>query len=182
MKIIDTNLSGLKIIEFPVFHDDRGFFCERFNMDKFKDIGMDINFVQDNHSRSKAGVIRGLHYQKNPDQAKLVGCISGAILDVVVDIRVDSPTFGQHFSIELTEDNGKMLYLPAGFAHGFSVIGAEEAHVIYKVDGNYNPAGEGGITFKDEELNIDWQVVNPIVSERDANMQTFSEYKNNPVF
>lgn len=182
MKLINTGLEGLIIVEFNIFNDDRGFFCERFNEQKFKELGLPSNFVQDNHSRSKVGVVRGLHYQKNPNQAKLVGCVSGKILDVAVDIRKNSKTFGKYFSIKLSEDNGKMLYIPAGFAHGFSVIGEKEAHVIYKVDGLYNPAGEGGIKFDDKDLNIDWQVQSPIFSNRDLALQTFEEYKQNPVF
>jgi len=182
MKITNTDLTGLKVIEIDVYSDDRGFFCERFNKKKFLDNGLPADFVQDNHSRSKPSVVRGLHYQKKPDQAKLVSCVAGEILDVVVDIRENSPSFGKHFSIELTEENGKMLYVPAGFAHGFSVLGNENAHVIYKVDGLYNPSGEGGIKFDDENLNIDWRIKNPQVSDRDKGMQSFSDYIKNPVF
>lgn len=182
MKVVNTELSGLKIVEIDIYNDDRGFFCERFNEEKFKNAGLPTNFIQDNHSKSKAGVIRGLHYQKNPDQAKLVGCIAGNILDVAVDIRKNSPTFGKYFATELSDNNGKMLYIPAGFAHGFSVLSNEGADVIYKVDGLYNPDGEGGIRFNDPDLDIDWKVNDPIVSQRDSGMQSFNEYKQNPKF
>ena len=173
MKIIAQPLNGLFLLEKKIFADDRGFFTESFK--QTLELG---NFVQDNHSRSKPGVVRGLHYQRNPDQAKLVSCIRGKIYDVAVDIRTSSPTFGQHFGVIL--DETKMLYIPAGFAHGFAAM--EESDVLYKVDGYYNAAGEGSIRFDDAELKIDWQVTNPIVSEKDLKAGSFAEYKNNPVF
>lgn len=182
MKIHDTELEGLKVIELKVFGDDRGFFTERFVEQRFKDKGINNNFIQDNHSRSASGVIRGLHYQKNPDQAKLVSCISGRILDVAVDIRKDSKTFGKHFDIELSGENGLMLLVPAGFAHGFSVISKNPADVLYKVDGYYNPEGEGGILYNDPELNINWKVDNPEISDRDKELMSFEYYKKNPIF
>jgi dTDP-4-dehydrorhamnose 3,5-epimerase len=184
MKIYDTGLEGLKIIELKVFADERGFFNERYVEKNFEQLGIKNKFVQDNHSRSATGVIRGLHYQKNPDQAKLVSCISGRILDVAVDIRSNSSTFGKHFSIELSGENGLMLFVPAGFAHGFSVISQKDADVLYKVDGYYNKAGEGGIIFNDPKLNIDWKVAenHSVVSEKDLKLATFLEYSKNPVF
>ncbi len=182
MKIIDTDFEGLKVVELDIFSDERGFFCESYNIEKFKELGISNNFIQDNHSKSAPNVIRGLHYQKKPDQAKLVGCISGEIFDVAVDIRPSSKTFGKYFGINLSGDNGKLLMIPAGFAHGFSVIGKSDAHVIYKVDGLYSKLGEGGIKFDDTDLAIDWRVKNPIISDRDKQMKSFTEYKNNPAF
>ena len=175
MEIIDLEIPGLKLVKLKVHGDARGFFVERY-----KEGMLPNNFVQDNHSRSQPGIVRGLHYQRNPDQAKLVGCIRGRIYDVAVDIRKDSPTFGRHFGIDLTGENGLMLFVPAGFAHGFSVL--EESDVLYKVDGFYNPEGEGSIRFDDPEIGIDWRVDNPTVSERDQNSPNFEEYCKNPVF
>ena len=182
MKLHDTDLQGLKVIELKVFGDERGFFTERFVEQRFKDKGITNNFVQDNHSRSEPNIIRGLHYQKNPNQAKLVSCISGRILDVAVDIRKNSKTYGQHFDIELSGENGLILFIPAGFAHGFSVISNVPADVIYKVDGYYNPEGEGGILYNDPKLNINWKVQNPEISDRDKKLMSFEEYSDSSVF
>ena len=176
MKIIETKIKDLKIIE-PVIHkDNRGFFVERFNERVFGELGLPIKYFQDNFSRSIPGVIRGLHYQVNPTQAKLVGCVRGKIWDVAVDIRQNSPTFGQHFGVELSGENCKLLYIPAGFAHGFCVLGDEPADVAYKVDNSYSKAGDGGIAFDDVDLAIDWPVQNPIVSEKDKSLPSFAEY------
>lgn len=180
MKVTDLEIAGLKLIELKLWEDERGFFTERFVKNKFEEAGIKNNFIQDNHSHSKTGVVRGLHYQKDPDQAKLVSCIKGKIIDVAVDIRKNSLTFGRHFKIELNETNGLMLFIPAGFAHGFSAL--TECDVIYKVDGGYNPKGEGGIIYNDKELNIDWGISNNIVSDKDLKLQSFAEYKNNPIF
>ena len=182
MKIIDTPLAGLKVIELNVFGDKRGFFVERFNEEKFKKAGLPTEFRQDNHSRSAPRVLRGLHYQYEPEQGKLVGGANGRLLDVAVDIRHNSPTFGQHFSIELSDTNGKLLWIPAGFAHGFCVLGDQPVDLLYKVTNAYNPNGEGGILWNDSDLAIDWEVKNPIVSERDQKMQSFADYKQNPIF
>ena len=175
MKIQDTPIIGLKVIELKLFTDNRGFFTERYK--ETLELG---NFIQDNHSRSAPNVVRGLHYQQNPDQAKLVSCITGRIYDVAVDIRKASPTYGQHFGTLL--DESKMLYIPAGFAHGFCVIGNHPADVMYKVDGYYNAAGEGCIKFDDAELGIKWPLNNPIVSDKDLQGISFAKYKQNPVF
>jgi dTDP-4-dehydrorhamnose 3,5-epimerase len=180
MQIISEHLNGLKLLKLEIYKDERGFFVERYSEKKFKEIGLPINFIQDNFSRSRAGVVRGLHYQKSPDQAKLVGCLSGKILDVAVDIRKNSPTFGKHYSVELSAENGLVLYIPAGFAHGFSAL--TDADVMYKVDGLYNKAGEGGIVYNDADINVDWQVKNPIVSGKDQELQSFKTYSQNPVF
>lgn len=178
MKIINTPIADLKIVELDIYRDDRGFFVERYNEKKFQELGISTKFVQDNCSKSIPGVIRGLHYQMNPDQAKLVGCISGRILDVVVDIRKNSPTFGEYFAIELTGENGKLLYVPGGFAHGFCVLGNEIADVTYKVDAFYSKEGEGGIIYSDPDLKIDWPIKNPIVSKKDLVLPTLQEFKN----
>ena len=174
MKVTELELAGLKLVELNVYKDNRGFFTERFK----ESAGIGANFVQDNHSRSETGVVRGLHFQKNPDQAKLVSVVRGKIIDVAVDIRIASPTFGKHVAVEL--DESKMLYVPAGFAHGFAAL--TECDVLYKVDGYYSPTGEGSIKFDDAELGINWQVKNPIVSDKDKNAKSFAEYKQNPVF
>ena len=175
MQVTDTNIPDLKLIKLTVHGDERGFFTERF-----KEGVLQNKFVQDNHSRSAAGILRGLHYQRNPDQAKLVSCISGRIYDVAVDIRAGSPTFGQHYGVELTGENGLCLFVPAGFAHGFSVL--EPADVMYKVDGNYNPEGEGSIIYNDPELNIDWKVSDPLLSGKDQVAQNFADYCKSPAF
>lgn len=175
MQIIDLEIPDLKLIKLKIHGDERGFFTERY-----KEGVLPNKFIQDNHSRSQAGILRGLHYQRNPDQAKLVSCISGKIYDVAVDIRSGSPTFGQHYGVELTGENGLMLYVPAGFAHGFSVL--EEADVMYKVDGAYSPEGEGAISFSDPELKIHWQVESPLLSGKDKIAASFAEYCKNPVF
>ena len=182
MKIIDTEIKGLKVIELKRHGDARGFFVERYKEDVFTAGGIPNNFVQDNHSRSAPGILRGLHYQTNPTQGKLVGVTRGAIYDVAVDIRKNSPSYGKWFGIELTDENMKLLWVPAGFAHGFCVIGSETADVVYKVDGLYNPANEGGILWNDPSLGIKWPVGNPSLSGRDQKLSTFADYSKNPVF
>jgi dTDP-4-dehydrorhamnose 3,5-epimerase len=176
------SLSGLKLIELKIFQDDRGFFTERYQRDRFKEVGLPETFIQDNHSRSKPGVIRGLHYQNHPAQGKLVGVIRGKILDVVVDIRKDSETFGKWESVELSDENGLLLWIPGGFAHGFCVLGNEPADVMYKVDNPYSPKTEGGISYSDPELAIKWPVPHPIVSLKDHELQSFASYSKAPVF
>ncbi len=178
----DLSLSGLKLIELKVFADERGFFTERYQLDRFADYGLPRTFIQDNHSRSKPGVIRGLHYQHSPAQGKLVGVIRGAILDVVVDLRKASPTYGKHEAVELSDSNGRLLWVPPGFAHGFCVLGDEHADVMYKVDGAYSPKTEGGLLYSDPALKIQWPVKNPIVSGKDQILPTFADYQKNPVF
>ena len=180
MKITDLPLQGLKLIELQIFRDNRGFFVERFNLKKFEDLALPTDFVQDNHSYSIPGVIRGIHYQTGPAQSKLVGALRGKIWDVAIDLRPNSPTFGKHHSVELSGDNGKLLWIPAGFGHGFCVIGDEPADVMYKVDNLYSPTGDGGIRWNDPELNIPWPVKNAIVSDKDQKLQSFAEYRANP--
>lgn len=182
MEISLTPFDGLKVIQLKIYYDNRGFFVERFNKKLFQDLGLPVDYFQDNHSLSAPNVIRGLHYQNNPSQAKLVGCLRGKILDVAVDIRQDSSTFGKYFSIELSAENGKLLFIPAGFAHGFAVLGDEPADVMYKVDNQFSKEGDGGIRFNDYDLKIDWQIANPIISDKDKNLPLFAEYLKNPKF
>ena len=169
MEKITTPLEGLYVLSPRVFEDSRGYFFEAYNEKVFHEIGVGMRFVQDNQSRSSYGVIRGLHYQNNPHaQTKLVRVLEGAILDVALDIRKGSPTYGQHFSIELSADNKKQLLVPAGFAHGFSVL-SEKATVMYKCDALYSKESEGGILYNDASLNIDWKIPagSVVVSEKD---------------
>lgn len=169
MKIEETFIKGLVILKPTVLGDERGYFFESYNKIKFQDLGIDIEFVQDNQSFSKKGTLRGLHYQNPPfAQTKLVRVLEGEIIDVVVDLRKDSATYGKVFSVLLTAENKKQLFVPKGFAHGFTVI-SETASVIYKCDEFYNKASEGGIKFDDPSLNIDWgmDLNKLIVSEKD---------------
>lgn len=183
MPFIETGLPGLVVFEPMVFEDSRGFFFEAYNEKIFAQQGIG-GFVQDNHSKSTYGVIRGLHYQLSPyGQSKLVRVLYGKILDVAVDIRKGSPTYGKVFSIELSADNKKQLYIPAGFAHGFSVL-SESAEVLYKCDAFYHKESEGGIIYNDSVLQIDWQIPanRAIISEKDAMSPAFADCKNNFVF
>jgi dTDP-4-dehydrorhamnose 3,5-epimerase len=180
MKVTQCELEGLCVIELPIYHDNRGFFMERFHENKLSDYGLPRHFPQDNHSRSHPGVLRGLHCQHTPPQGKLVGTINGRIWDVAVDIRPDSATYGQHFGLELSDTNGKLLWIPAGFAHGFCVLGDKPADVLYKVSELYSPASETGILWNDSELNIQWPISNPIISDRDLQLGSFATYKLNP--
>ncbi len=169
MKIEQTPIKDLQIIIPTVFTDERGYFFEAYHQQKLEDLGLSIDFIQDNQSFSQKGTIRGLHYQNPPyAQSKLVRVLSGEIIDVAVDLRKDSPTFGQHYSILLSAENQKQLFIPQGFAHGFSVL-SETATILYKCDEVYHKESEGGIRFDDAELNIDWgvEVQSAVVSEKD---------------
>jgi len=169
MQIEKTFIKDLVVVEPTVFGDERGYFFESYNKTKFEDLGIHIDFVQDNQSFSKKGTLRGLHYQNPPfAQTKLVRVLEGEIIDVTVDLRTDSPTYGKSFSILLSAENKKQLLVPQGFAHGFSVL-SETAVVMYKCDQFYNKASEGGIKFDDPSLNIDWgmDLKEAIVSEKD---------------
>lgn len=184
MPLIDTSFAGLKIFEPAVFSDSRGYFFESFNENTFKNAGIDVRFVQDNESKSQRGVVRGLHYQLNPfAQAKLVRVIIGEVLDVVVDIRKGSPTYGQKFEILLSSENKRQLFIPRGFAHGFSVL-KNDTIFSYKCDNFYSKDSEGGILLSDNSLAIDWQVSaeEMVLSEKDLNNPTFSEHRNNFTF
>lgn len=178
MKIKDTPLKDCYIIEPTIFEDDRGYFFEKFNEKKFEELtGMNGHFVQDNVSKSSYGVLRGLHLQKGEHaQAKLVSCLEGKVWDVAVDLRVDSPSFGKWFGVELTLENKLQLYVPRGFAHGFSVL-SETAVFAYKCDNFYNKESEGSVIWNDSDLNIDWKLPLDVVqlSEKDKSLPKFSE-------
>lgn len=172
MEFTTTSLAGVIEVSPRIFEDSRGYFFESYNQKVFQDNGIPEEFVQDNQSFSTKGVVRGLHYQRDPfAQGKLVRVIRGAVLDVVVDIRPDSPTYGQWLSFLLTEENQKMVYVPTGFAHGFSTL--EDAVFSYKCTNFYDKASEGGIIYNDPELAIDWQVSDPVVSEKDLELPSF---------
>ncbi|WNW01647.1 dTDP-4-dehydrorhamnose 3,5-epimerase [Tenacibaculum sp. HL-MS23] len=174
-----TEIEGVVIIEPRVFKDERGYFFESFNQQKFNEQLGTINFVQDNESKSVFGTLRGLHFQKpTVAQAKLVRCIQGKVLDVVVDIRKDSPTYGKHVAVELSEENKKQLFVPRGFAHGFVTL-SEEAVFAYKVDNWYAPECDAGIIYNDTSLNIDWKI-NPkeiILSSKDTALASFESFE-----
>ncbi len=178
MQVTETKLKDCFIIEPTIFGDERGYFFESFNKEKFKELtGKEIEFVQDNEAFSNRGVLRGLHFQKGEfAQAKLVRVVKGKVLDVVVDVRPKSKTFGQHFSCVLSEENKKQLFVPRGFAHGYSVL-EDHTVFVYKCDNFYQPKSEGGIIFNDETLNIDWMLSeNEIaVSDKDKVLKTFNE-------
>lgn len=174
-----TPLADLMLITPQVFEDDRGYFFESYNQEKFQGAGLEYTFIQDNQSYSEHGTIRGLHFQKGQAaQAKLVRVLAGSVLDVAVDIRPESPTFGKHFSIELSEDNKKQLLVPRGFAHGFSVL-SKTAVLSYKCDNGYDKASEGSIIYNDKDLNIDWRVPENkvILSSKDKEAPSFKDFK-----
>ena len=177
MKISKTFIENLLVIEPQLFRDDRGFFYESYNKEKL-DKKIKIVFVQDNESKSIKGVIRGLHFQAPPfEQTKLVSCVSGNILDVAVDLRTNSKTYGKSFSIELSSENNKQLFIPRGFAHGFEVL-SETAIVNYKVDNYYNSKSESGLIWNDKDLSIDWKLnIKPILSKKDLKLMSFKDLK-----
>jgi len=177
MDATPTELPGVTLIQLTIHRDQRGFFIERYQADRFHEAGLPTHFVQDNHSRSDPGVLRGLHYQCAPPQGKLVGVIRGRIWDAVVDMRPNSATFGKSLGMELSGDSGRLLWVPAGFAHGFCVLGDEPADVLYKVDAPYSAAGDSGIHWADPDLAIAWPLPNPIVSSRDAQLGSFAAYR-----
>ena len=184
MPFIQTPISNLLVFEPKIHEDSRGYFFESFNLQTYRAEGIEINFVQDNQSSSNYGVIRGLHYQLNPyAQVKLIRVLSGRILDVAVDIRKGSSTFGKSFSIELSAENKKQLFIPAGFAHGFSVL-SEQAEVLYKCDSFYNKDSEAGILYNDPSLGVDWKIPagKEIISEKDKGLPLFAECSNNFIF
>ena len=176
MKVESLELPGLKLITLDLYRDSRGYFTERFHENRFLEFGIQEKFIQDNHSFSLPGVLRGLHFQHTPPQAKLVGVIRGRIWDVVVDLRKGS-TFGKFLGTELSSQNGKLLFVPPGFAHGFCVLGDEPADVLYKVTQFYHPTGEAGIRWNDPDLKITWPIQNPNVSERDQELDLFLEHQ-----
>ena len=175
MKVSKTNIEGLLLIEPDLFSDDRGYFFESYNKEKHTEIGLDINFVQDNISQSKKGTVRGLHYQVGDKaQGKLCQVISGRVLDVAVDIRFGSPTFGKHYAHVLNTGKKMQIWIPPGLAHGFSVL-SEEAIFSYKCTNYYSKDHERSILYNDPELNIDWKVENSIVSEKDLKAKKIKE-------
>lgn len=175
MKVIKTEIAGLLVLEPDVFNDDRGFFFESYSMKRYKELGIPDNFVQDNISKSKKDTVRGLHYQVGEKaQGKLCQVIEGEVLDVAVDIRFNSPTFGKYFSQILNSKTMFQLWIPAGFAHGFSVL-SDEAIFSYKCTNYYSKAHERTILFNDPNLKINWKVNNPIVSEKDLNAANFKD-------
>lgn len=178
-----TPIPGVIVIKPKVFGDSRGFFYESFRKDLALEYGINEDFVQDNFSRSVKNTLRGLHYQIEQPQAKLVSCVKGAVLDVCVDIRKGSPTFGETFSIELNDENRFMLFIPKGLAHGFSVL-SEQADFFYKCSDYYLPSAERGVLWNDEALGINWKVQQPILSEKDTKHPVLSEIltKDLPVF
>lgn len=177
MRATDTALPEVKRITCDIHKDTRGFFCERFSADKFAALGIREHFVQDNFSRSAPGVVRGLHFQYAPMQGKLVGVTRGRILDVAVDIRPSSPNFGKHVAVELSDTSGELLWIPAGFAHGFCVLGSEPTDVLYKVTASYAPKGEHGIRWDDPAIGIAWPVASPVLSARDRSLPLLAELR-----
>ena len=176
MEIIKTPLEGLLVIKPKIFGDDRGYFFESWSKQSFAKIGLTLDFVQDNQSLSGKGVLRGLHFQNPPyAQGKLVRVIKGAVLDVAVDIRKDSPTYGQHFSVELSEENKTLVWIPPGFAHGFATL-KDNTIFTYKCTEVYNKESEGALLWNDKDLNINWKVNDPLVSENDLVAGNFKNF------
>ncbi len=174
-EFVRLSIPDVILIKPKVFEDERGFFMETYKKSDFERAGIKCEFVQDNHSKSKYGVLRGLHFQKEPyAQAKIVRCVRGVIYDVAVDLRRNSQTFGKYVAVILSEFNGYMLYIPRGFAHGFLVL-SDEAEVIYKVDNEYAPEYECGLIWNDPDVNIPWPIDNPILSEKDRKWPTLRE-------
>lgn len=174
MNVKETALPGVMLIEPDVFGDHRGFFVETFHHDRYNDMGIPYTFVQDNHSRSSQGVLRGLHFQLKHPQGKLVRVTRGEVFDVAVDIRVGSPTFGQSVGVVLNEDNQRQLFVPPGFAHGFCVM-SDTADFLYKCTDYYHPEDEGGVLWSDAALGIDWPVNDPQLSEKDTLYKTLAD-------
>ncbi|HEX6781971.1 MAG TPA: dTDP-4-dehydrorhamnose 3,5-epimerase [Solirubrobacterales bacterium] len=173
-KRLETKLDGLVLVE-PVVHgDERGFMLESFSRVAWRELGVEVEFVQHNHSRSSRGTLRGIHFQTEPGQAKLVRCARGEILDVAVDLRRGSPTFGQWEAHRLDDTSHRQLFVPVGFGHGFAVL-SETADVCYQVSSYYDPATESGIAWDDPDVGVDWQVTDPLLSERDKAAPTLAE-------
>jgi len=175
MNVIETALPGVVIIEPKVFGDHRGFFLESYQEERYREAGIDAAFVQDNHSRSARGVLRGLHFQKTRPQGKLVRVTRGEVFDVAVDIDPASPTFGQHVSVLLNDENNRQFYVPPGYAHGFCVV-SEIADFQYKCTDYYDPSDEGGLLWNDPDIAIDWPIDEPRLSEKDQHNPRLSEF------
>ena len=177
LEIESIHMGAVAVLKSEFFQDDRGFFVEEFRADQFKELGLPHNFVQENHSGSVKNVLRGLHFQWNPPMAKLMRVLSGTAFLVAVDIRKKSPTLGQWFGIEISSDERRQLYAPAGFARGFCVL-SDFAEIQYLCTGVYNPKGESGIRWNDPEVGIDWPVKDPILSSKDEKAQSLNEWLN----
>lgn len=181
-RVTKTPIDGLVVLNIDHFQDERGFFIESWHKQDFADAGLPHEFVQDSHSRSRYGVLRGLHYQDmRAPLAKLVRCTVGKILDVAVDLRLSSATFGTAFTIELTAENKTQLFVPVGFAHGFATL-SDVCEVQYKQTDYYRPSFEAGIAWNDPDLAIDWPIQNPVLSNRDQNQMSLKQYRENPAF
>lgn len=177
-----TPLAGLVLVDVDYAKDDRGFFLESWNKAAFAATGLPYDFVQDSHSASRCGVLRGMHYQDMREPlGKLVRCTVGRMLDVAIDLRVSSPTFGQWFSIELSAENKRFVYVPVGFAHGFATL-SDYCEVQYKQTGYYRPEAEGGIAWNDPDIGITWPYAAPVLSRRDQQQRSFQDYRRNPAF
>jgi len=177
MNVHPTQIDGLVLLEPRIFNDDRGFFFESWHKPRYQAVGVDIDFLQDNHSLSRKGTLRGLHYQSSPGQAKLVRCVRGRVWDVAVDIRPGSATFGKWQAFELDSTSHRQLFIPVGFAHGFCVL-SEEAEVLYKCSSIYDGTTESGLAWDDPDLAVAWPVGNPVVSARDQGNESFAAYQN----
>jgi dTDP-4-dehydrorhamnose 3,5-epimerase len=176
MDVTDLSIPGLKLIRPSIFRDGRGFFLESYNEERYREAGVDCRFVQDNHSLSVKGTLRGLHYQSSPGQAKLIRVSRGRIFDVAVDIRPDSSTFGKWDGVYLDAELHVQIFIPTGFAHGFCVV-SDEAEVLYKVSNLYNPATERGLKWNDPDIAVDWPISDPNLSEKDKNAESFADYR-----
>jgi dTDP-4-dehydrorhamnose 3,5-epimerase len=180
--VSETPLPDLVVVDIDFFQDERGFFMESWNQRDFAEAGLDLRFVQEGHSRSGRGVLRGLHYQdRTAPMGKLLRCTVGSIFDVAVDLRMSSPTFGRWFGIELSAENKRQLYVPEGFAHGFATL-SDAAEVQYKQTGFYTPSSEGTLAWNDPEVGIEWPIRDPVLSQRDQNGMSLQDYRRSPAF
>lgn len=175
MEVTDLPLAGLKLVKPKVWRDRRGFFIETYHQPRYRELGIDCTFVQDSHSRSTRGTLRGLHYQSSPGQAKLIRVTSGSIFDVAVDIRPDSPTFGKWHGTYVNADEHAQFFVPVGFAHGFCVV-SDVADVVYKSSTVYDPTTEAGIRWNDPEIGIEWPLGDPLLSARDEQAESFADF------
>ena len=176
MNVVETQLPGVLVIEPNVFGDHRGFFKETFQIERYQEAGIDLPFVQDNHSRSQRGVLRGLHLQKSRPQGKLVNCSAGTVFDVTVDVNRSSETFGTYVGVELSDKNHRQLWIPPGYAHGFCVL-SKTADFQYKCTDLYFPEDEGGLIWNDPEVGIEWPIETPSISEKDLSLPTLDQIR-----
>ena len=176
MKVTETKIGGAYLIDLDIFSDERGFFLESYQHQRYVKYGLDVNFVQDNRSFSKKEVVRGLHYQVNHPIGHLIYVIHGSVFDVGVDLRVNSPSFGKYFSIVLTAEKNQQLFLPAGIAHGYCTL-AEENEILYKCTEYYDPADEAGVLWNDPDIGIKWPISEPVIGKRDSNFPLLKEIK-----